>query len=272
MDGSIERNAIYLILGQPRKLRSDMLQRQAAALCLATVLVIGATACGGGGSGRLSKQAYEQKVQAIGAKIAKEAARPSSARSAASEVTDAAAELAALKPPRDAVVDNQKLAAGLRVAASFYSDSRGASKALRSPALIAAAAAVGDLERKGYKLGVFSAAPHATESFASEYLRKVPSWIKRNRLTTKHAQEGAKLFAEIGCLNCHTYLGTGGGYAGAPDLSAEGARGKGIDFQVKHLMCPSCVNRGSPMPGFGALGEKRLRLLADFLEASKGVK
>ena len=112
----------------------------------------------------------------------------------------------------------------------------------------------------------------ATESLASENVKKVPSWIKRNHLTTPAAKKGAKLFAQIGCLNCHSYLGTGGGYAGAPDLSAEGSKGKGIAFQISHLKCPSCVNPGSPMPQFAALGTQRLTLLANFLEASKGGK
>src|SRR5262249_6376794 len=55
-------------------------------------------------------------------------------------------------------------------------------------------------------------------------------------------------------------------------LSAEGAKGKGIQFQIDHLKCPSCVNPGSPMPQFSALGEARLRQIAIFLEASKGGK
>ena len=111
----------------------------------------------------------------------------------------------------------------------------------------------------------------ATESLAKENVTKVPSWIKENKLPPR-AWPGAKLFATVGCLNCHSYLGTGGGYAGAPDLSDEGSKGKGIAFQVAHLKCPSCVNPGSPMPQFGALGAKRLTQLAIFLEASKGGK
>jgi quinol---cytochrome c reductase cytochrome c subunit, bacillus type len=115
----------------------------------------------------------------------------------------------------------------------------------------------------------------ATESLAKENITKVDSWVTRNKLPTSgpnNARPGAVLFAKIGCLNCHSYLGTGGGYAGAPDLSAEGSKGKGIAFQISHLQCPSCVNAGSPMPQFGALGASRLRQLAIFLEASKGGK
>jgi ubiquinol-cytochrome c reductase cytochrome b subunit len=82
---------------------------------------------------------------------------------------------------------------------------------------------------------------------------------------------GANLFAESGCANCHTYLGTGSSNLGAPDLSAEGAKNKGVQFQIDHLKCPSCVNPGSPMPPF-PLGDDNLHHLAVFLEASKGPK
>ena len=70
---------------------------------------------------------------------------------------------------------------------------------------------------------------------------------------------GAKLFAVVGCANCHTYLGDGGSNLGAPDLSAEGAKNKGIDFQIAHLKCPSCVNSGSPMPSFASPGRNESR-------------
>jgi mono/diheme cytochrome c family protein len=97
----------------------------------------------------------------------------------------------------------------------------------------------------------------------------VPSWVKAEKLPPA-AVPGAKLFAESGCTACHTYLGSGGAQLGAPDLSAIGAAKLGIDFQIRHLKCPSCVNAGSPMPKFESLGDKRLRQLAIFLEASKG--
>jgi mono/diheme cytochrome c family protein len=113
----------------------------------------------------------------------------------------------------------------------------------------------------------------AKESLGSELIGKVPDWAaKQGFAGNPHAVSGAKLFAVAGCLNCHTYLGVGGGFAGAPDLSAEGAKGKGIAFQVAHLKCPACVNSGSPMPSFAGLGNVRLLQLAAFLEASKGPK
>ena len=109
----------------------------------------------------------------------------------------------------------------------------------------------------------------AKEALASEVLADVPTWVKEAKLPPE-AWPGAKLFATSGCTACHTYLGSGSSNLGAPDLSEIGNRNLGIDFQIRHLQCPSCVNPGSPMPKFASLGEARLRQLAIFLEASKG--
>ncbi|MGB2874726.1 MAG: c-type cytochrome [Gaiellaceae bacterium] len=113
----------------------------------------------------------------------------------------------------------------------------------------------------------------AKEAIASEIKAAVPSWAtKEGFAANNQAVSGANLFAESGCTSCHTYLGTGSSNLGAPDLSAEGAKKKGLKFQIDHLKCPSCVNPGSPMPSFAALGQDNLRKLAAFLEASKGPK
>jgi mono/diheme cytochrome c family protein len=109
----------------------------------------------------------------------------------------------------------------------------------------------------------------AKEALGAELKAAVPGWVKKEQLPPQ-AVPGAELFATSGCLNCHTYLGVGGSQLGAPDLSAEGAKNKGITFQIQHLKCPSCVNKGSPMPSFAAFGDANLHKLAVFLEASKG--
>ncbi len=109
----------------------------------------------------------------------------------------------------------------------------------------------------------------ASEALASEVIADVPHWISAEKLPPA-AVPGAKLFAVAGCTACHTYLGTGSSNLGAPDLTAIGTRNLGINFQIRHLQCPSCVNPGSPMPKFASLGTKRLHELAVFLEASKG--
>jgi menaquinol-cytochrome c reductase cytochrome b/c subunit len=113
----------------------------------------------------------------------------------------------------------------------------------------------------------------AKESLGSELVAKVPSWAKKQGFTgNQKAIAGAKLFAVSGCLNCHTYLGIGGGFAGAPNLSAEGAKNKGIQFQIEHLQNPASKTPGSPMPSFAGLGVANLTKLATFLETSKGGK
>ena len=113
----------------------------------------------------------------------------------------------------------------------------------------------------------------AHEALGSELLGDVPHWAEQQGFQDNpKAIAGAKIFAVAGCLNCHTYLGVGGGFPGAPNLSAEGAKNKGIEFQIRHLMNPAAVNPGSPMPSFAGLGLARLTLLANFLEASKGPK
>jgi menaquinol-cytochrome c reductase cytochrome b/c subunit len=109
----------------------------------------------------------------------------------------------------------------------------------------------------------------AKEALASEVIANVPTWVKQEKLPA-NAVPGARLFATAGCTACHTYLGTGSSNLGAPDLTSIGTRNLGVDFQIRHLKCPSCVNPGSPMPKFESLGEERLRQLAIFLEASKG--
>ena len=113
----------------------------------------------------------------------------------------------------------------------------------------------------------------AKESLGVENLTHVKDWeVKQRFAGNPEAVKGAKLFAVVGCLNCHTYLGVGGHNLGAPDLSAEGSKNKGIAFQIAHLRCPSCVKPGSPMPHFSSQGTKNLTALATFLEASKGGK
>jgi mono/diheme cytochrome c family protein len=113
----------------------------------------------------------------------------------------------------------------------------------------------------------------AKEALGPELLAHVPAWAAKEKFTgNAKAVAGAKLFAVAGCLNCHTYNGDGGKNLGAPELTAEGAKNKGIAFQIAHLENPARVNPGSPMPSFQGLGTQRLTLLANFLEASKGGK
>ncbi|HEY4348659.1 MAG TPA: c-type cytochrome [Gaiellaceae bacterium] len=111
----------------------------------------------------------------------------------------------------------------------------------------------------------------AKESLGSELVTKIPEWGKAEGFTgNKEAIRGATLFASVGCANCHTYNGAGSSNLGAPDLTDEGSRRKGVAFQIAHLKDPAGVNAGSPMPSFASQGAANLKALATFLEASKG--
>ena len=111
----------------------------------------------------------------------------------------------------------------------------------------------------------------ATAKEGSEAVGEVPTWAKEQGFADNPvAVEGATLFAESGCLNCHVYLGAGGQNLGAPELTEEGLKGRGIQWQVDHLENPSSKVPGSPMPAFADLGKENLLKIATFLEASKG--
>ena len=65
----------------------------------------------------------------------------------------------------------------------------------------------------------------AKEALGSETVaaRDADEWAEKQGFAgNAEAVAGATLFAESGCLNCHTYLGTGGRNLGAPDLSEVG--------------------------------------------------
>jgi len=111
----------------------------------------------------------------------------------------------------------------------------------------------------------------AKEALGSETVSLVPEWAdKQGFADDPVAVEGATLFAQSGCLNCHIYLGAGGQNLGAPELTEEGLKGRGVEWQVAHLKNPSSKTPGSPMPSFAALGDENLTKIATFLEASKG--
>ena len=97
----------------------------------------------------------------------------------------------------------------------------------------------------------------------------VARWIEENNIPEGEAQEGAQLFAESGCTNCHTYLGSGVANLGAPDLS-----GVGNDLDAARLQAYISNPRefgNQVMPVYGeTLSEEQLGQIAAFLEASKG--
>ena len=78
----------------------------------------------------------------------------------------------------------------------------------------------------------------------------------------------SRIFAQVGCLTCHTYLGAGSSNLGAPDLSAEGTR-KTVEQLQAYIADPSKFGN-NVMPRYESLGEENLQLLGTFLAESKG--
>jgi menaquinol-cytochrome c reductase cytochrome b/c subunit len=109
----------------------------------------------------------------------------------------------------------------------------------------------------------------ATEALGSELVALVPSWAEEQGFAdNEKAMAGATLFAESGCLQCHTYLGTGAGNLGAPDLSEVGNRYEKEQL-VAYLSNPAQFGN-TVMGSYAYLGEENLDALTTFLSASKG--
>ena len=83
------------------------------------------------------------------------------------------------------------------------------------------------------------------------------------------AVQGAMLFAQSGCLNCHTYLGEGSANLGAPNLSDVGGSGRGVDFFKSYVSNPAQYGN-NVMISYSYLGDENLTKIATFLAASKG--
>ena len=93
---------------------------------------------------------------------------------------------------------------------------------------------------------------------------------RRPATSPREVGPGALLFADSGCLSCHIYLGAGSQNLGAPELTNEGQRGRGVEFQIQHLMNPQSTTPGSQMPPFPNFTDQEYQDLAAFLEASGG--
>jgi menaquinol-cytochrome c reductase cytochrome b/c subunit len=112
----------------------------------------------------------------------------------------------------------------------------------------------------------------AKESLGSEVIGAVPDWAdKQGFAANEVAVAGAELFAQS-CTTCHTYLGAGSSNQGAPDLSAIGASGQGVNFFERYVSDPSQFGN-TIMPKFGEqLSKEQIHQIAVFLDASKGAK
>ncbi len=111
----------------------------------------------------------------------------------------------------------------------------------------------------------------ASEALGSELVLLVPKWAQEQGFQDdKQAVAGAKLFAQSGCLNCHTYLGQGAGQLGAPNLSAIGKTNDAAFF-VRYITNPAAFGN-RVMGSYAYLGQENLQSLGAFLAASDGPK
>lgn len=98
-----------------------------------------------------------------------------------------------------------------------------------------------------------------------------PEWAdQQGFVDNPQAVRGARVFARVGCLNCHTYLGDGSSNLGAPDLSEIGrASPRTAQGYATYVSDPSKFGN-QVMPRFADLGRRNLLALGAFLQASKG--
>jgi hypothetical protein len=145
---------------------------------IAVAAMLAVLAAGCGGSSQMSKADYEAKIQAAGQQVQDAVAKISSSMSSMTELAKqvgvaevaakkAADDLDSLNPPADVADDNDKLVRALRTIdvqlkklaqAAKDTDQVAAAQAAEAiqnaPEIKAGQAAVNDMKKKGYKVGV----------------------------------------------------------------------------------------------------------------------
>ncbi len=151
--------------------------RQAGVIVMALVLVLGAAACGGGGSDdRLSKSEYQDQMGAIGSDLQEASAKVDISTTTdldkvadavgafQGELDSAANKVDDLNPPADAEEETDKIADALHAFADEFGKMEKAARAKDKDALqqaqqavitegAAAQQAANDLKAKGYDIG-----------------------------------------------------------------------------------------------------------------------
>jgi menaquinol-cytochrome c reductase cytochrome b/c subunit len=109
----------------------------------------------------------------------------------------------------------------------------------------------------------------AEESLASENVAAVPAWAKKQGFADNPtAVAGAKIFAQAGCMQCHTYENAGSSNLGAPDLTNIGkTSNRGVAGFADYVADPSKFGN-NVMPHFADLGADNLRRVGTFLQSS----
>jgi quinol---cytochrome c reductase cytochrome c subunit, bacillus type len=144
----------------------------------------------------------------------------------------------------------------LLIMVPFYDRRRERRIARRPVAVVAALLVVASM-------GVLTYKGATAEEASGEVEQIVADWNQEQNFT-QEAREGAVLFAQSGCLSCHLFEGTGGTVG--PDLTEEGTRGRGKEWQIAHLKDPDSRTPGSSMPAFTDFTDQQYDQLATFLE------
>ncbi len=100
----------------------------------------------------------------------------------------------------------------------------------------------------------------------------MPKWASEQGFSgNQQALRGARTFASLTCLTCHTYLGAGSSNFGAPDLSEIG---KSRDKAYFEDYIPNAATKygNTYMAQFATLPKDQVAEIAAFLAASKGKK
>jgi menaquinol-cytochrome c reductase cytochrome b/c subunit len=145
-----------------------------------------------------------------------------------------------------------------------FIDVRRERRPMRRPvAMVAALLTIASMGILTYKGAV------AKEPLAAENLILVPEWgAEQGFADNEDAMEGARIFAQVGCMNCHTYLGAGTTNLGAPDLSDTGSTSnRGVEGFAAYVADPTEFGN-TVMPQFEDLGAENLRKIGVFLQSS----
>jgi cytochrome c2 len=145
-----------------------------------------------------------------------------------------------------------------------FIDVRRERRPMRRPvAMVAALLTIASMGILTYKGAV------AKEPLAAENRLLVPEWAEQQGFEQgSPAYEGADIFAQVGCMNCHTYLGAGTTNLGAPDLSdIGGTSNRGVEGFADYVADPTKFGN-TVMPQFEDLGAENLQKLGVFLQSS----
>jgi cytochrome c553 len=151
----------------------------------------------------------------------------------------------------------------LLIGLPFYDRRRERRPSRRPVAMVAAVLTIISMAVLTYKGAT------ATEALGSELVVLVPEWADEQGFADDpQAVAGAELFAQTGCLQCHTYMGQGAGNLGAPDLTEIGQTNDAAYF-VQYLSNPAQFGN-TVMGSYSYLGQENLEALGAFLAASDG--